>query len=85
MTAAVLTGDMPNCVFGLESRNAEAQKVITSYAVKHAAMDVGIGLAGLLPIPGAATAALIAAIVAQAPFDLRPDDPRPRRCLQLCT
>jgi uncharacterized protein (DUF697 family) len=68
MSALVLSGDMPNCVFGLEVRNAKAHQVITSFAVKHAAMDVGIGFAGLIPIPGAATAALISAIVAQAPL-----------------
>lgn len=68
MSALVLSGDMPNCVFGLEQRNRAAHEVITSYAVKHAAMDVGIGLAGMIPIPGAATAALIGAILAQAPM-----------------
>lgn len=72
MSAFVLTGDMPNCVFGLEDRNQAAQRMITSYAKKHAAMDVGIGLAGLLPIPGAATAALIGAIAAQAPVIYEP-------------
>lgn len=56
----------------LEQRNKAAHQVITSYAVKHAAMDVGIGLAGLIPIPGAATAALISAILAQAPLVYRP-------------
>lgn len=72
MSALVLSSDMPNCVFGLEDRNRAAHKVITSYAVKHAAMDVGIGLIGLTPIPGAATAALIGAILAQAPLIYRP-------------
>lgn len=72
MSALVLSGDMPNCVFGLEARNVSAHQVITSYAQKHSAMDVGIGLAGLLPIPGAATAALIGAIAAQAPVIYEP-------------
>lgn len=68
MAALVLSGDMPNCVFGLEERNKAAHQVITAYAIKHAAMDVGIGLAGLIPVPGAATVALIGAILAQAPL-----------------
>lgn len=72
MSALVLSGDMPNCVFGLEGRNFAAQRLITSYAKKHAAMDVGIGAAGLIPIPGAATAALIGAIAAQAPVISEP-------------
>lgn len=59
---------MPDCVFGLEQRNKAAHKVITSYAIMHAAVDVGIGLAGLIPIPGAATMALVLAILAQAPL-----------------
>lgn len=68
MTTVILNSDMPSCVFNLEQRNQAAHRVITSYAIKHAAMDVGIGLAGLIPIPGAATAALIGAILAQAPL-----------------
>jgi uncharacterized protein (DUF697 family) len=72
MSALVLSGDMPNCVLGLEDRNRAAHKVITSYAQKHAAMDVGIGIAGLIPIPGAATVALIGAIAAQAPVIYEP-------------
>lgn len=68
MSGLVLSGDMPNCVFGLEERNEAAHKVITTYAIKHAAMDVSIGIAGFLPIPGAATAALIGAILLQAPL-----------------
>jgi hypothetical protein len=68
MGALVLSGDMPNCVFGLEERNRAAHRVITAYAVKHAAMDVAIGAAGLIPVPGAATVALISAILAQAPL-----------------
>ena len=68
MSALVLSSEMPNCVFGLEQRNKAAPQVITSYAIKHAAMDVGNGLAGLISIPGAAAAALIGAILAQAPL-----------------
>jgi hypothetical protein len=68
MSAQVISYDAPNCVFDLEERNRQAQQIITSYAVKHAAMDVSIGLLGLLPIPGAATTALIGAILAQAPL-----------------
>jgi hypothetical protein len=72
MSELMLSGDLPSCVFGLEERNIKAQQVITSYAVMHAAMDVGIGLAGFIPIPGAATVALIGAILAQAPLVYAP-------------
>jgi uncharacterized protein (DUF697 family) len=64
--------NQPTCVFGLEDRNRRAKEIITKYAKMHAAMDVGIGLTALIPIPGAATAAVIAAILAQAPLVYKP-------------
>ncbi len=68
MSELILSRDMPNCLFGLEQRNETAHQVIASYAKKHAKLDIGIGLAGLLPIPGAATVALVGAVLAQAPL-----------------
>ena len=56
----------------LSNRNRIAERVIGGYAKKHAAMDVAIGLAGFIPIPGAAFAALGAAIMAQGPAIYRP-------------
>jgi hypothetical protein len=65
-------GNEPNCVFDLEARNRKAHSIITRYAGAHAAMDVTIGLTAWIPIPGATTAALIAAICAQAPLIYKP-------------
>ena len=68
----MFSSDMPNCVFDLEARNRKANAIITSYAMKHAATDVGIGVAGFVPIPGAATVALLSAIALQAPLIYTP-------------
>jgi uncharacterized protein (DUF697 family) len=54
-------------LFGLEARNAQAEKVITDYACGHAAADVAAGIAGLL-VPGGSIIALIGSIAAQAPL-----------------
>jgi uncharacterized protein (DUF697 family) len=54
----------------LEERNRIAQQVIDIYAVRHGAMDVGVGLIGLLP--GAAIPALMTAIALQAPTIYQP-------------
>jgi hypothetical protein len=56
----------------LEDRNKLADALIKSYSTKHAVMDVGVGLAGLIPVPGAAPLALVAAIVLQAPIIYQP-------------
>jgi uncharacterized protein (DUF697 family) len=58
-------------VFGLNDRNAQAQKVIFDYAHGHALADIGVGLAGLF-IPGGATVALMASVAAQAPLVYMP-------------
>lgn len=67
-----LSLNQPTCVYGLQGRNQKAKEIITKYAKMHAAMDVGIGLTALIPIPGASTAALIGAILAQAPLVYKP-------------
>lgn len=54
----------------LEDRNKIAQQLIDEYKVKHGAMDVGVGLVGL--IPGAAIPALVAAIAMQSPVIYQP-------------
>ncbi len=40
------------CLYHLQDRNAEAKRIITEYAIKHATMDVSLGIVGS-PIPGA--------------------------------
>jgi hypothetical protein len=45
-----------------EERNRIAKATIEKYVAKHRKMDVAIGLAGLIPIPGASSIALVAAI-----------------------
>ena len=60
------------CVYNLQDRNQQAQKIIQKWAERHRLADVGIGLSGLLPIPGAATAALIGAIAIQGPLIYAP-------------
>lgn len=67
MSSPILEGT-PQCVLGLRERNEQAHEIICKYATAHAAMDVGIGLTSFIPIPGAATVALIGAILAQAPL-----------------
>ncbi len=59
-------------VQGLKERNRAAETIIEGYAENHALMDVGFGLAGLIPIPGAAVAALGVAILAQGPVIYKP-------------
>lgn len=46
--------------------------LLSRYATGHAAMDVLIGAAGFLPIPGAATASMVTAIALQAPLVYQP-------------
>jgi len=59
-----------NTLTHLEERNRIARDFISSYANKHAAMDVLVGLIGL--IPGAAIPALAGAIAAQSPVIYQP-------------
>jgi hypothetical protein len=63
---------VPDYLLKLKERNRLSSKVIAKYAAKHAKMDVVIGLAGFIPIPGAALAALAASLVAQIPLVYRP-------------
>jgi hypothetical protein len=59
-----------NTLTRLDERNRIARDFITSYANKHAAMDVAVGLVGL--IPGLSIPALAAAIAAQSPVIYQP-------------
>jgi hypothetical protein len=59
-----------NTVTRLDERNRIARDFIISYANKHAAMDVAVGLVGL--IPGLSIPALAAAIAAQSPVIYQP-------------
>ncbi len=65
-----LTKPTFNTMHRLEERNRIAREFITDYAGKHAFMDVGVGLIGLLPF--AALPALATAIAAQSPFIYQP-------------
>lgn len=56
----------------LPKRNKLARETINAYAKKHIVMDVGIGLVGLIPAPGAAVVALGASIAAQVPVVYHP-------------
>jgi len=56
----------------LEERNRIAKATIEKYVRKHRKMDVAIGLAGLIPVPGAASVALVAAIAAQSDLIYKP-------------
>lgn len=49
-------------------RNGAATKIIQEFAMKHAAVDAAIGLAGFLPIPGAAAMSILASLTAQIPL-----------------
>ena len=57
-------------VFHLAERNRLAERTISEFASKHATMDIGVGLVGL--IPGAGLPALIVAIAAQSPVIYQP-------------
>jgi hypothetical protein len=54
----------------LEDRNRLAQDTIDKFKTKHATMDVGVGLIGL--VPGAGLPALITAIAMQSPIIYQP-------------
>jgi hypothetical protein len=59
-----------NTLARLDERNRIARDFISSYANKHAAMDVVVGLVGL--IPGLSIPALAGAIAAQSPVIYQP-------------
>ena len=54
--------------YDLPERNRRAAETIQSYAVAHAGTDAVIGLGGFLPIPGAAPASVVAALLVQIPM-----------------
>ena len=73
--ARTLTGiDLGNptvgAIYRLEERNRIASEFIRGYANKHAAMDVVVGLVGL--IPGLSIPALAGSIAAQSPIIYQP-------------
>jgi hypothetical protein len=61
---------VPLC--GLAAKQHDVESLIRNYASGHAVLDVGLGLAGFIPVPGAAIAATTAAIAAQAPLIYQP-------------
>jgi hypothetical protein len=65
--------EVENTIFGLQSRNRLAEKVIGNYAKNHRWLDVGVGVIGtFVPIPGASLAAMLACVAAQGPFFYKP-------------
>ena len=59
---------MSTAIYHLAERNARAQETIASYAALHVGTDACIGMGGFLPIPGAGTASIVAAIAAGIPI-----------------
>ncbi len=59
-------------LLGASEKERDVEALILSYATGHAAMDVGIGLLGFIPIPGAGLAATVAAIGIQSPAIYKP-------------
>ena len=57
---------------GIVDKRLEVERLIDSYATGAAVLNVGINLAGFIPVPGAGVAAMAAAIVAQAPAVYQP-------------
>jgi hypothetical protein len=57
-------------VDNLEQRNRLARELIDSYGTKHALMDVGVGIVGL--VPGLGIPAILASIGAQVPVIYQP-------------
>jgi hypothetical protein len=60
--------DLPPSVFYLPERRSQATQSIQSWAVLHCSIDFGIGLLGWYPLPGAATASLVASLGAGIPI-----------------
>lgn len=64
---------VPNSIFHLAKRNAQATEIIRAYALKHTLTDLGIGFVGTaLPVPGSGIAAMVAAMLVQAPLFYQP-------------
>lgn len=53
-------------------RLAAIDKIVSRYMRRHIGMDVGIGLAGLIPLPGVGTSALVASLALQTPLVYQP-------------
>lgn len=56
----------------LADRLTSIDAIVAKYMKRHVGMDVGIGVAGLVPLPGAGKAALVVALAAQAPLVYQP-------------
>ncbi len=64
---------VPNSIFRLAERNAQATEIIRTYALRHTLTDLGIGFVGTaLPVPGSGIAAMVAAMLVQAPLFYQP-------------
>ena len=59
-------------LFARTEKREAVEALILDRAVKHVAMDVAIGSAGFIPLPGAGLASIVAAIVAQGPVIYQP-------------
>ncbi len=59
------------CLYHLQDRNAEAKRIITEYAMKHATMDVTLGLIGSW-IPGAPLLFTAASVLAATQVIYKP-------------
>ena len=59
------------CLYHLQDRNDEAKKIITEYAMKHATMDVSLGIAGSW-IPGAPLFITAGSVLAAAQVIYKP-------------
>lgn len=69
---AILTDRAVVPLQGITDKRLEVERLIESYATGAAVLNVGINLAGFIPVPGAGVAAMAAAIVAQAPAVYQP-------------
>lgn len=73
MTVATLpTDEQLFPLLWTSSKRSTVESTIESWATGHATMDVLIGAAGFLPIPGAGPASMIAAIALQGPVIYQP-------------
>jgi hypothetical protein len=69
-TTAEIALQKVSLLYNLSDKNLQAQGIIRTYANKHAAMDIGVGLISLAP--GAGIPAIIGAIVLQSKVIYRP-------------
>jgi hypothetical protein len=70
MGSAALALQNVSILYNLTDKNARAEQIIKQYAAKHATMDIGVGLASL--IPGAGIPAIIAAVALQSRVIYKP-------------